>query len=233
MHTLPQGYLPVTRKEARKLGTKFFCTGKPCPRGHVAVRYTSTNGCAPCLRERDKILSAKKAEARANKPLSPRQQAIAAGEIRYDPQRPCSRGHWSERWIKGGSCVLCTNEKVARAYRENSETRAKSIAYRKANAERYRTHTRNRRAALAGDPLKHTAEDVAEIIQAQGGVCVYCPTKLTKWHVDHIVPRSKGGHNGRDNIQVLCPKCNLRKAAKSHKQFLAELLKIHPRHLEL
>lgn len=32
-------------------------------------------------------------------------------------------------------------------------------------------------------------------------------------HVDHIVPRSRGGQNDRRNLRLLCGTCNLSKAA--------------------
>jgi ribosomal protein L35 len=41
----------VNREEARERGLRFFYTGKPCKRGHVAERYLS-GGCAECQRER-------------------------------------------------------------------------------------------------------------------------------------------------------------------------------------
>jgi hypothetical protein len=35
-----------------------------------------------------------------------------------------------------------------------------------------------------------------------------------RYHVDHVMPLSKDGLHDKDNIQLLCPKCNLSKAAK-------------------
>ena len=32
-----------------------------------------------------------------------------------------------------------------------------------------------------------------------------------QWHVDHIVPRSKGGADVEENLQLLCPRCNSKK----------------------
>jgi 5-methylcytosine-specific restriction endonuclease McrA len=34
-------------------------------------------------------------------------------------------------------------------------------------------------------------------------------------HVDHIIPRSKGGKDEMDNYQTLCHKCNIGKSNKS------------------
>lgn len=34
------------------MGARFFFTGRPCRRGHVAPKYTSTGGCAECARSK-------------------------------------------------------------------------------------------------------------------------------------------------------------------------------------
>ena len=43
--------LPRTRAEAKATKSKWYFTGKPCPRGHIDKRFTSQGSCASCLRE--------------------------------------------------------------------------------------------------------------------------------------------------------------------------------------
>lgn len=46
--------------------------------------------------------------------------------------------------------------------------------------------------------------------------CAYCGDELTSKSIslDHVVPRSKGGGNGTNNIVAACKTCNNRKADK-------------------
>ena len=41
----------VTRQHALAEGLRFYFTGRPCKRGHVAQRYAHNCVCTPCLRE--------------------------------------------------------------------------------------------------------------------------------------------------------------------------------------
>jgi 5-methylcytosine-specific restriction endonuclease McrA len=58
--------------------------------------------------------------------------------------------------------------------------------------------------------------------------CAVCDTGLFRWasqrrepwnrdgevgHVDHILPRSRGGQNNRNNLQLICAGCNCSKGA--------------------
>lgn len=50
---------------------------------------------------------------------------------------------------------------------------------------------------------------------AANGLCVECGKPLTaNFHADHKQPYSKGGETTLDNIQALCPECNLKKGSK-------------------
>ena len=58
----------------------------------------------------------------------------------------------------------------------------------------------------------------------QNGLCMYSRDKLSltivgATHIDHIVPVNQGGTNDRDNLQLLCAGCNLRKSDRSDAEF--------------
>ena len=48
------------------------------------------------------------------------------------------------------------------------------------------------------------------LLKTQGGKCNICGVEITgnTGHVDHVIPRSKGGGNDVNNLQVLCKSCN-------------------------
>jgi 5-methylcytosine-specific restriction endonuclease McrA len=47
---------------------------------------------------------------------------------------------------------------------------------------------------------------------SQDGLCAYCAADLTAgYHVEHIVPFSRGGGYEPENLCLTCPPCNLSK----------------------
>lgn len=49
---------------------------------------------------------------------------------------------------------------------------------------------------------------------AQDGKCAMCGAELSNgWHVDHVIPFSRGGETSLQNSQALCPACNQTKGA--------------------
>ncbi|MEM9897751.1 MAG: hypothetical protein AAF742_00050 [Pseudomonadota bacterium] len=56
---LPDDELPLTAAEARRIGSKFYLTGKPCKHGHVAKRRASTSSCMECEDLSQKAYAAK------------------------------------------------------------------------------------------------------------------------------------------------------------------------------
>lgn len=82
---------------------------------------------------------------------------------------------------------------------------------------------RNRFAMKKKAKGKHSGDDVKKLFKMQRGKCAICKCGISaKYHVDHIVPISKGGSNGPENIQLLCPPCNLAKGAKNSVDFMQE-----------
>lgn len=99
--------------------------------------------------------------------------------------------------------------------------------WQKENPEKMAAITRNRKAREKNAVGAHTAEDIQKILNQQGGLCNACGKKLIRYrkkqyHVDHIVPLAKGGTNWPDNIQLLCPTCNLSKHARDPVEWARE-----------
>lgn len=206
---------PFTPKAAKAAGSKFYFSGKPCSQGHISPRYTSCHRCVACSKDHMVSLREQTRQRRAKRPLSPHEQAKADGRLRYTTGKPCPRGHYAERLTINGACVICAKEDRERRETTDPSIKTRRSIYRKDNAERYRTHVRNRRAKRKGSPGSYTQEDVLEILKSQRDRCAYCKKKLSaKWHVDHIMPIHLGGTNDRSNIQVTCERCNLEKSWK-------------------
>jgi 5-methylcytosine-specific restriction endonuclease McrA len=49
--------------------------------------------------------------------------------------------------------------------------------------------------------------------KAQRAKCYWCGINVGNvYHVDHVIPLSRGGSNGPENIVIACPHCNLSKS---------------------
>ncbi len=124
----------------------------------------------------------------------------------------------------------------ARIYRQLKHDRYAELTreWREANRERYNAWQRKHRAAnrqksrFMGTYYQrrrkarkqaaegtHTPEEIQQQYQRQKGCCYYCGEKVgNNYHVDHIVPLSRGGSNDISNLVIACPTCNLRKHDK-------------------
>lgn len=143
----------------------------------------------------------------------------------------CERGHVTARLTSHGRCVECGKEDDRRRYakkrdailayraelylRQAEEMRQRTRDWRKNNPDKAREQWRNRKAAKRHAEGKHSADDVKMLATWQRHKCAWCAARIKSgFHVDHIVPISKGGTNWPRNLQLLCAPCNQRKHAR-------------------
>lgn len=104
--------------------------------------------------------------------------------------------------------VLRRKRTYAAANREREAERAR--AWRAANPERHRASVMRRRALKLSAEGSHTGEDIRAQYERQKGRCYWCGEKVKGiYHVDHIVPLSRGGSNWPENFVIACSFCNL------------------------
>lgn len=191
--------LPVVlRAEAKSAGAKRYFTGKPCCRGHIVERLTVDGACLECHRIK---------------------------MVRYYPGgTPAPQIKWraaNPEKVKAGrrAHYAANKEKSNRCSREWAGANADRI--RELMNLRYarnpipaRVASSKRRAMKRASDGSYTEDDVRGLIKTQKGKCAHawCRVKIDRrFHVDHIIPLSKGGSNERKNIQILCQPCNSRK----------------------
>lgn len=182
---------PKTRKEAVATGAKFYFTGEPCVRGHVALRKVK-GSCLECVREDWAVDN----ERRKGKPKT--EAAIAAGRRYYEKNREAV---------------------IARASARPAEEKRRNRAeYKDRNVDVVRADTsvRKRRHREA-TPRWLTKEERLQMrdlyVQARK------MTELTRerYVVDHIVPlrgEEVCGLHVPWNLRVITQDENLKKSNK-------------------
>ena len=183
--------LAKSRAEAKALGKAQYFTGKPCIRGHYAMRIVKGN-CTRCMRD-DWALDNEK---RKGKPKS--EASKAAGRRYYEKNREAV---------------------IARAAaRPHSEVRQYKQKYKDVNPDLYKTlvSVRKRRHRSA-TPAWITSEQKLAIRQLY--LKAQELTKLTgdRYVVDHIVPLINPEVCGLHvpwNLQVMTQEENLKKSNK-------------------
>ena len=119
----------------------------------------------------------------------------------------------------------------ARQWRENHREECNEYArayfrkYRQEHPERFAAYERNKTARKRMNGGSHTGADIISQYERQNHKCFYCGVKLDNgYHVDHVIPLSKGGSNGPENLVIACPTCNMRKHDKHPMDFCGRLL---------
>lgn len=104
----------------------------------------------------------------------------------------------------------------SRKYRNSHpEKRRKDFrAWRLANPDKVKARINRRRALKQGAKGSNVFFNEKAQLKRQKGCCAYCGEKMTKYHIEHVIPLSRGGSDHPDNKVLACPSCNLSKGNK-------------------
>lgn len=80
-------------------------------------------------------------------------------------------------------------------------------------------------------PYKGVAvADLIKLYLKQKGICALCGDDILfdsqRTHIDHIIPRAKGGEDEVSNFEFACSTCNYAKRDMSLKEFVLMCLKV-------
>lgn len=234
--------MTISRAEAVGLGLKRYFTGTPCVSGHLSERRVVGGECIECGNRRSRFRSPVATEAKKARGRSWYRKNAEKDKPRASAYRRTHRERRQEnnkRWLDQNPEKKSLYRK--KQYDRNKKPEVKSRrsvwgkAWRKKYpnlvagiADRYRNKhpDRVRESRIKGNALRrcrkwmaassHSSADIDDIKMLQKNRCAYCKdefTKLKKFTVDHIQPLSRGGSDGRRNLQLLCKQCNSAKWA--------------------
>jgi 5-methylcytosine-specific restriction endonuclease McrA len=138
-------------------------------------------------------------------------------------------------WKNRNKDKISSSAKRRRAQRlaEDPKLREKQAAAarrnRAANPIAYRLHGHNASAKRRewksqSGGTGFTKTDVEKKLLYQKNKCWWCSKRLKKYHIDHLIPLSRGGPHDASNIVLTCPPCNLQKSARMPSEFAGRLL---------
>lgn len=129
---------------------------------------------------------------------------------------------YKERANKHYEDNLEAKKDYAREYQQKNiqSAIARISQWKRDNPEKTRSYSENRRARkkVGGGVVSPT--DIKNIYLKQEGLCFWCKTEVNEnYHLDHLIPLSRGGLHIIDNMAITCPRCNVVKNKKTPDEF--------------
>lgn len=155
---------------------------------------------------------------------APYRKQWAKGEKRKQWSRENYRtrriGYFLNRYETQRTMILARQRNFKSAYPEIVMEWKHKYAHSFRGKLNLRKSSRNHIALRYKAQGNYTPEDIQSIFAQQEGKCAYCKKQLTAYHIDHVVPLSRGGTNWPDNLALACATCNCSKGAKLLSEWL-------------
>jgi len=174
----------ITRKEAKLRNLKYYFTDKPCKHGHISERIVRNGECLTCQQMRHNSEKFKERKRKYSKEIT-------------------KNGKRKEYRIKNRERINSQKRKWGKKWRNTP----KGIITKRIEAE-------NRRALIKKQTPNLTKCEKAQIFEVYYKAWCYSQVEMWDFHVDHIIPLTKGGLHHPDNLQILESVTNIRKGDK-------------------
>ena len=179
----------ISRGDAAAAGLRFYFTGSPCNRGHIALRKVCDYSCCLCKPINSRALYARD-------PVARRLYANEWRAANLEKERRRSREQKRDVYPTNRDIILARNRNWA-------------------HANGIKILARNRRARALERSLESTlTAGEWEMLLSRSPHCHWCGRKWTKSRRpthDHVIPHAKGGGNTLENSVCSCLKCNTSK----------------------
>ena len=143
----------------------------------------------------------------------------------YENNKNICKERVLKRYWNNREHVIQQNREYSRKWyknnKEHHKNNSKKRYYSNNNLELYRIKSQKRRARKLNQ-LGYLPYNYLEIMKDRDTHCKYCNLhiKTYGYHVDHIIPLSKGGLHDLDNLQLICAECNLKKGYSIEEDFI-------------
>lgn len=138
-----------------------------------------------------------------------RERAKASARYKANPRKFKQR---TRKWAKAHPETMSARQ---RRWGKANPDKIRNIQRRtrKACASRIRSYKTLQYARKKGVTVEPV--DYAIVFARDHGRCHLCGKKVKRsyWHLDHLIPLSRGGEHSYRNVAVSCPMCNMRKGA--------------------
>ena len=206
----------------------------------VEQNYTQVRRCAACLIEKPvscffarKETGGLRAQCKEcmynvrlkSRPLRP-SKLTATGKVcsQCKEDKPLSEFQFKvkARGIYRSYCKACGAKAHAGWNQKNRAAVNKQVAaWKKKNPAAVKAMAQARRARAAGSTGRFSASEIQQLYELQRGRCAACFAPLKgEYHIDHREALSRGGANEWSNLQLLHPRCNMKKGAKDPIEYM-------------
>lgn len=149
---------------------------------------------------------------------------------------------WQKKHVENRKKIAKTyytkhKEKILAYFRKRYKTDSEKVkainkSWKERNPKAVVAIGENYRARKHKAEGKYTATDIQQQGDKQNWKCYWkfdgCLVDCSvKYHVDHVIPLSRGGSNWPSNIVISCPCCNSSKGNKLPSEFLTEVQSVY------